>query len=260
MRVHSALVFGLAAVCLLGAITSPVRGTARSQDAHPRSTSPGPSGIDAPEPLQGPPAPAGAIAAPPTQLSDLFAAPERFVGETLQFVVQLHSAPDTWNPYLTRFGPREFRALRVWSDDQFPWRVEDDAHPTGLVFLRREGALADLPERLRVNQRVRVVAHVSQVFLGRPWIEIVTAEPLENHITRGTVIHASRALARMEQGRFGMARLDLARALQAPAPAAARLELERLDRFCAQTLAEAEAAKQARGNLRVQPLGGRRER
>lgn len=168
-----------------------------------------------------------------TPLGVLQAEPLAYLGKSVRCVVQIQSLPESWNPFVTRFGTRDYRALSVWTDEQILWDAQAFQKPFGLVFVRRLSE-ADLElASAKPYQRYELVAKVSQVFLGRPWIEIESAKRLPEETGEGTVIHAARAVALLIQEHWALAAEEFDRALDSPLlPARAREELERLKQAC----------------------------
>ncbi len=165
-------------------------------------------------------------------LSEVFADPEPFLGRTIRFTCQLEEIPQTWNPYLTRFGRDAFGALRVWSDEQRLWLPEDYEAPQGLVFARRSSRAWERLAELPVYGRVAVVGVVRQVFLNRPWIEITSARPLSQAWTEGALIHASRGVALLRSGQLQFAANEFERARGSDLPPAVEAELHGLELRC----------------------------
>ncbi|HIG11464.1 MAG: hypothetical protein ABGY71_09200 [bacterium] len=159
---------------------------------------------------------------------ELLAHPDRFLGNRVQITVQMHSYQESWNPFLTRFGPREFVCLRGWSDAQFPWLRGDFEQPLMRVFARRgsaaEWALADAKR----YQRFELTCAVRAVFGGQPWLEVSAVKPLARNLGTGCVLHAARGLEFMEKGLWQAARLEFERATAGALPRVAREELQRL--------------------------------
>ncbi len=214
MAPHKALVYALTLACVgaaLGGGSTPPGGV-RAQDGEPI------------------PAEAGLETA--LALGELYAEPSASLGSRVRTAIQVHSELESWNPYLTRFGEGDFRAWRVWTDEQLPWRIEDCDNPLGVVYARRGGPVEELLDGAGIYQRFAIEVQVAQVFLGIPWIEVLEARPLEAQITRGAVVHASRALGLMERGELRLAAADLTRALAGELPEHARAELERLKASC----------------------------
>lgn len=155
-----------------------------------------------------------------------------WVGRRVRFTFQFQSAPATWNPYLTRFGTEDYVGAVGWGDEQLLWRAEDFDAPSVLVFARRGTPAAGVLAGARLYARFEVVGTVRQLFLGLPWIEIESAERLPQETGEGAVLHASRALRAMENGEWGRALEDLARAEISNLPPHAREELARLRAIC----------------------------
>lgn len=161
-------------------------------------------------------------------LVELARNPQEHLGRSFRVRFQVESAPESWNPYLTRFGSQDWRGLRAWADEQFLWEREAWENPAARVFARR-GSIAD--EVLRDAPRLarfEALAHVRQVFLGEPWLEIELVQRLANSIGEGSVLHAERALEHLEKEQWRNALDNLDRALVGEMPELARAELRRL--------------------------------
>jgi len=177
-------------------------------------------------------------AAPRAALEAVFEEPRAWVGRELRATFQLAALPETWNPYVTRFGTRDWVAANVWGDGQFLWLEDEHATPLGLVFARRGSPAADVLSAASPYGRYTARLGVRQVFLGRPWAEILELSPEESAVDEGTILHASRALKLMASEDWQLAREDLLRASAALLPDHARAELERLRLVCEEGLAE----------------------
>lgn len=180
--------------------------------------------------LRGDPEPAPSAAR--VELSAVAADPSPWLGHTVAFAVQLDAELETWSPWTTRFGLAEHVGFRAWADEQRPWLRADFEGPVGRLFARRDGEPA---RALRAGQRFarfEVTARVAQVLGGQAWLEVVAVRPLPRSLTEGTLIHASRAVALMDEEQWGLALEDLERALAASMPERARAELERLAAVC----------------------------
>jgi hypothetical protein len=168
----------------------------------------------------------------PLPLGLVRASPDSFLGKELEFVATVQSLASSWNPYVTRFGPGDFRALSVWADEQTLWLPEDFDHPFGLVFTRRGEPVETVFAAARPYQRFRMHGRVRECFLGRAWIEVDSAERLEAEVGEGTVLHASRAVQLMAAEQWKLALEDLERALAGDLPANAKAALEELRTAC----------------------------
>ena len=154
------------------------------------------------------------------------------IGQRVRFTFQFESAPRDWNPYLTRFGTREYSAAVGWGDGQLLWQPEEFANPTVLLFARRGSDASAVLEGGRTYTRYEVVGRVVQVFLGLPWIEVESAQRLPEETCEGAILHVTRALRFMANQQWNHALDDLARAEVSNLPAPAREELARLRVQC----------------------------
>lgn len=160
-----------------------------------------------------------------TEISRL---PGQYLGQRVRLQIQFHSPLATWDPFMTRFGQREFTAVRAWADEQFPWVATDFETPAARLFMRRGSEPERVLASARRSARYEVVAVVREVFLGRPWVEAFAARPLVEEIGEGTLIHARRAIELSEAGAWKLSEAEYERAITPTLPAHARAELERL--------------------------------
>jgi len=170
-------------------------------------------------------------------LAELARDPRPYLGRSVLVRFQVQSHPSTWNPYLTRFGSEDWARCEAWADEQFLWEREAWDAPAAAVFARHDSvahsALRDAPRLARFQAR----AHVSQVFLGRPWIEVSEVQRVPGAIGEGSVLHATRALEHVEKQQHRMALDHFDRALVGEMPDVARAELRRLRDEAQQALA-----------------------
>jgi len=206
--IHCAFLYLASVTCLIGAF-------------HPRSAGaerPLPSRVAAPS--------EDAEAIRDVELPELWAAPSDWLGQTVRFALQLHSLDDAWNPFVTRFGTDDYVLVRFWSDSQALWVPEQFERPLGVAFVRRSqpwlAGLRDSPP----YQRYEVVAHVAQVFLDRPWMELRSIRPLAGSMTEGALVHAGRGvvLYRNEHWRLALNEFERARAVALDARMHAQLD------------------------------------
>jgi hypothetical protein len=181
-------------------------------------------------------APKDAPEAPYLSLAEVSKDAQLHLGRTLRVRFQVESEPTSWNPYLTRFGSADWRGLKVWADEQFLWEREAWENPVANVFARR-GSVADevLAGAPRLA-RYEALAHVRQVFLGRPWIELEQVQRIKGAIGEGSVLHATRALEHVEKEQWRNALDNYDRALVGEMPDVARAELRRLREAAAEAL------------------------
>ena len=169
--------------------------------------------------------------------ADLCDRPSHWLGKTVRLRIQFHDRVETWNPYLTRFGPRRFVAVQAWADEQVPWIKEEFDAPAVRVFLKRGEASEWALGEAQQGARFELTVVVREVFLDLPWTEVIEVLPLPERIPEGTVIHASKARELMEQKSWKLAELEIDQACTDGLPAHAREELERLRATCREGLA-----------------------
>ena len=172
--------------------------------------------------------------APLVSLQRVCGDPLAYLGRDVRLRFQVSQELGHWNPYLTRFGPADYRALSAWSDEQILWDKSTWDQPAATLFVHR-GRVADLTlERTTRYARYEATAKVAQVFLGRPWIEITSVQRIGDEIGEGSILHASKALEHMGEKRWQLALENLDRAAVGEMPSAARDELRRLRQLCQQ--------------------------
>ena len=186
--------------------------------------------------------PAQATPHPTLSWEELSATPTRYLGQRVELVVQLKSEVAAWNPYVTRFGQRDWHAWQAWSDAQLPWHKEQYDTPQVRVFARRAGASAWALEQTQPHTRVTLRVRVCEVFLGEPWCEVEAVVPCVEDVGEASVIHAARGLAEARLGRHELAVHAYDEALKAPLPAHARRELQQ---HRAEALQAAAAARES---------------
>lgn len=160
------------------------------------------------------------------------ARPDLALGELRRMVVQYAAPIDEWEPYLTRYSPEAYVSLRAWSDSQEPWMRADYDAPAARLFVRRGTRAATLVQSLERHDRIVVACVVHDQFLGRAWVEVVSARRMRQYVPEGSVLHAVKGLEFLERGVLDLARDQFARALAAPLPSHAREALARLVGRC----------------------------
>lgn len=155
-----------------------------------------------------------------------------WLGRTVRLQVQFSGRVETWNPYLTRFGTRQFTAVQAWTDQQFPWIKAEYEAPAVRVFMKKGLACDWALEGAKTSERFEMTVIVREIFLDLPWVEVVEVLPLAERISEGTAIHAGKARDLMTTGTYGLAESELQQAITDDLPPLARVELERLLGLC----------------------------
>ncbi len=177
---------------------------------------------------------AGAPSLPLVTWEELSARPDLALGTLQRMVVQYADPIDDWEPYLTRYSPEAYLSLRAWTDSQELWFRADYDAPAARLFVRRGTRAAALVADLEPHDRIVVACTVHDQFLGRPWVEIVSARRMHEYVPEGSVLHAVNGMEFLDRGILDLARDQFARALAAPLPVHAREALERLVARCDQ--------------------------
>jgi hypothetical protein len=160
----------------------------------------------------------------------------RYVNQHARVVLQFQSRVGAWNPYLTRFGTRDYAAFQFWSDDQLLWnKNEFDAAPVRL-FARKAGAGEWALETAQPYARYEIQVVVREIFLDQPWAEIEAVIPLAERVSEGTIIHAGRAIELMQTKAWKLADNELDQAIVDSLPDHAKAELARLRDACRKEL------------------------
>ena len=144
--------------------------------------------------------------------------PLEYVGRELRVALQFHSLEEDWNPFVTRFSPRNYLAVRGWADEQLPWVESEFERLPVRVFVPRGTSLEGFFRIGQRHERILVTGIVREVFAGQPWMEVLAAEATQEAIPEGSVLHVVRALEFESQKAYGLALGELDRALAAPLP------------------------------------------
>lgn len=177
----------------------------------------------------------GPVSLPATAL---WSQPGENLGREVLLTVQVHSHPESWNPFVTRFGTGGYVCLRAWADEQLLWQAEEFQHPRVRVFARRGSAAHWALAEAERYQRFELTCTVRSVFGGVPWVEVSGVKPLIRQVKDGTVLHASRGVEAFDKKAWGRAKSELERALVGGLPPRGREEIERLIALCETQIAK----------------------
>jgi len=155
-----------------------------------------------------------------------------WLGERVRFRVQLAGVVETWNPWVTRFGPADWVGFEAWPDERFTFDEAVYRDPAPRLFVRRGSAAARALAAAARYARFEVVGAVRERLLDEPWIEVESVEELEGFVGEGTILHVVRAQELQAQGAFDLALEQLERALAGPLPPHAAQEVQRRIAAC----------------------------
>jgi len=170
----------------------------------------------------------GTLSGAHVTLTDVAKRASEYLGSELCFTMQIESQPPEWNPYVTRFGTDDYRAVIAWGDEQDLWQQADYENPAAMLFVRHSSPLEPALDTAQRYARFEATGVVRQVLLGRPWIELTALHPLRQQFTNGSMIHAARGMELVAAEHFELAAQSFERALASDLPERARHELERL--------------------------------
>jgi len=142
---------------------------------------------------------------PRSDLSALREQPGEWLGEQVRFVIQFDGEQVDFNPWLTRFGPADYRCFGAWADSQRLWLRAELDHPARTLFTRRGSAAEGVLAAGRPFDRFEVLANLREVFLGEPWLEILAAAPLTARVGETTILAAGRAEWLFSEGQVDQA-------------------------------------------------------
>jgi len=153
-----------------------------------------------------------------TTLVELGANPGKWLGEPVEFTLQVRELSEHWNPYLSRFEPVRWLGLSAWADEVFTWDTASYDAPATRLFARRGGELEAVLRAARPFQRFHATALVREHFLSEPWLELTSLERLPEEVGEGTILHVTRARELVFEGAFDLALDQYERARAAPLP------------------------------------------
>ncbi len=177
------------------------------------------------------------------RLQEIRADPPLLLGRRVRFVLQFRERSESFEPYLTRFGPADWTAFAGWADEVFTWDPRAYGDSLDRLFVRKGSSLDAVIAEARAHERFEAVAWVREIFLDEPWIEVESLALLPESVGEGTILHVGRAQEFMKKGQWELAREQFERAKAAPIPAHARAELERQIVECNRALEERARTK-----------------
>lgn len=125
----------------------------------------------------------------PVALEDILERPNSFRGQTVSFVVQIHRLGKVENPFYTRFDKDWYINFSVWSDRAPLWDKSAYKNDFQYLFIKRESKAAKTILKAPTYSRFVVVAEVSAVFKGKPWMEVKGLEGLDKSMNEASLVH-----------------------------------------------------------------------
>ena len=132
-------------------------------------------------------------------LGQLRKSPDAYRGVWVRFTVQFASLGKVQNPFFTEFEASEFANFYCWADEQAIWKRTEYEDLFGLLFIRKENNICSKLYKMKVYDRMEVVARVRNVFQGQPWMEITELPTLERRANTATLSHLYRGETYMQK-------------------------------------------------------------
>ncbi len=147
-----------------------------------------------------------------TTLDQLRKSPEAYRGVWVRFTVQFASLGKVQNPFFTEFESSKFANFYGWADEQAIWKKGQYEDLFGLLFVAKNNDICSKIYKMKVYDRIEVVAIVRNVFQHQPWLEITEFTKLKHRVNTATLSHLYRGESYMQKRdwRRALAELSLA--------------------------------------------------
>lgn len=147
-----------------------------------------------------------------TTLAQLRKSPDAYRGVWVRFTIQFASLGKVQNPFFTEFEASQYANFYGWADEQAIWKKSEYEDLFGLFFIRKENDICSQIYKMKVYDRMEVVAIVRNVFQRQPWMEITELTTLERRANTATLSHLYRGETYMQKRdwRRALAELSLA--------------------------------------------------
>lgn len=126
-------------------------------------------------------------------LAKILENPAGFRGLEVAFVMQFHRLGTIDNPFYTPFEKESYVNFSCWGDEMPLWDKDVYKNDFPYLFVERNTELSQMITKARLYDRMVVVARIEAIFRGKPWIEVVSIEPLEESMTEPALVHLVKA-------------------------------------------------------------------
>jgi hypothetical protein len=157
------------------------------------------------------------------QVEDLLKDPESYRGIPVRLELAFCGLGKLENPFFTRFTMANYINFACWNGQAMLWEREQYIDSFPLFFADRRLKVSEVFATAMPFERFEVHAIIRDTFRGLPWVEILSAKPLEDRLTKASVRHIRQAKLQLAKGNHSLAAGEFARALKAPLPRAHRL-------------------------------------
>ncbi len=147
-----------------------------------------------------------------TTLAQLRKSPDAYRGVWVRFTIQFASLGKVQNPFFTEFEASQYANFYGWADEQAIWKKSEYEDLFGLFFILKENDICSEIYKMKVYDRMEVVAIVRNVFQRQPWMEITELTNLDRRANTATLSHLYRGETYMQKRdwRRALAELSLA--------------------------------------------------
>ncbi|HYC78171.1 MAG TPA: hypothetical protein VEI02_11145 [Planctomycetota bacterium] len=175
-------------------------------------------------------------------LTDVLAAPESFRGAIFRADVQFRRTVKPPEAYHTKFDGARWLCFAAWPDEASLWdaRAFEADHP--YFFVRRDAPEAGVLAEAQVYARFTARARIVETLKGRPWIEVLSLEPLPGRLTEACLIRMVKGLRLRDLRKFEAAADEFAAADDAALPGRIRVAALRERAECLRTSGRLRAA------------------
>ncbi len=153
-----------------------------------------------------------------TTLDDIRQHPDAYKSVWVQFPVQFCSIGRVSNPFFTQFVPSQFANFYAWSAEQPIWREKEYDDVFGTLFISKENEQLNDIYDLGLYQRINVTGVVRNVFQSKPWIEVISFEPMPGAVDTPTLAHMFRGESHMQRRQWNRAISELSLASAGDVP------------------------------------------
>lgn len=121
--------------------------------------------------------------------------PRSFVGQTVTFVAQFHRLGEIDNPFHTKFESDWYLNFSIWPDGAAIWDKKTYRNDYQYLFVRRGTDGSKELLQAPTYARYVIVAEVSDVFKGKPWLDVTGIKRLDTQMTEASLVHIVKGLS-----------------------------------------------------------------
>ena len=158
-------------------------------------------------------------------LNDVLKEPMSYRGKTVTFIAQFHKLGKIDNPFYTKFESEWYLNFSIWADEAPLWTRKGYREDFQYIFIRRNAKLASKILHAPLYARFVFVVEVSDIFKGKPWMEVTGLTQLDAQMNESSLIHMVKGFTLKRVGRHAAAAREFAAADHKTLPLHVRLKL-----------------------------------